>query len=280
MRDEPSTALLISAIRDGNIPTRQFDTLRRRALLEHRSEAIRRQAAKLFAVTSTAHDEIVQQFTASLNARGEAPQGRALFEKHCSACHQLEGKGHAVGPDLTTLTNRSPQALLVAILDPNRAVEDKFLSFTAIDRAGRSTTGMLVAESGGAITLRTADGKTISLLRKDLEEIASSEKSFMPEGFEQDISHEAMSHLLAYVRSVGVPPKEFVGNKPAIVTATDDGQLGLPATTAAIYGATIVFEDKYKKPWLLVERRRSGSLEIAAIATGPVPRRPRLRLPQ
>ena len=279
LRDEMSTMLLMSAIGDGNIPTRQFDTIRRCALLEHRNETIRRQAAELFAVTSTAREEIVQQFTASLNAGGEVRQGRALFEKHCSACHQLEGKGHAIGPDLATLSNRSPQVLLVAILDPNRAVEDKYLSFTAIDRAGRSTTGMLVAESGGAITLRTAEGKTISLLRKDLEEVASSEKSFMPEGFEQDISHEAMSHLLAYVRSVGVPPKEFAGNKPATVTSTNDGRLLLPATTAAIYGANIVFEEKYKNLgyWSSADDHAVWKLRLSQPA---VPGDSRLRVPQ
>lgn len=246
LRDEVATAQLLIAMSEGQIATQQFDTLRRRALLEHRSEAIRRQASILFAIEPTSRQAVFKKYEMSLTLRGDTARGRAMFEKHCVACHRLEGKGNDVGPDLATSSNRSSPALLVAILDPNRAVEDKFLSFTAVERTGRTTTGMLVDESGGAITLRTAEGKSISLLRKDLEEIASSEKSFMPEGFEQDILPEAMSDLIAYVRSVGVPPKEFAGNKPGVVAPADDGELRLPAAAAAIYGSSIVFEEKYK----------------------------------
>ena len=61
--------------------------------------------------------------------------GRRLFyddilsldqSMNCASCHQLEGEGFAVGPDLTALTDKSTPALIRAILDPNYGVEDRF----------------------------------------------------------------------------------------------------------------------------------------------------------
>ena len=46
-----------------------------------------------------------------------------MFQKVCATCHRLGGVGTEVGPDLAALADKSPESLLVAILDPNRAVE-------------------------------------------------------------------------------------------------------------------------------------------------------------
>jgi putative heme-binding domain-containing protein len=208
---------------------------------------MRAQAEKLFgAANASSRQAVIDNYSETLSQAGDASRGRELFARHCAACHRLEDSGNPVGPDLATLTNRSPEALLVAILDPNRAVEDKFLAYTAVARDGRVTSGMLVGEAGGAITLQTADAKSVELLRKDLDEIASTEKSFMPEGLEQDLPPAALADVIAYVRSVGAPPKQIEGNKPALVAAGDDGVVHLTATEASIYGSSVIFEPRYK----------------------------------
>jgi putative heme-binding domain-containing protein len=108
--------------------------------------------------------------------------------------------GNEVGADLAGLTDKSPGAFLLAILDPNRAVEPKFLSYSAVTTDGRVLQGMLADESGGSLTLLDAEGKKHQILRRDLEELKASGKSLMPEGLEKDISPEAMADLLTYLK--------------------------------------------------------------------------------
>ena len=48
----------------------------------------------------------------------------------------LQDIGKEVGADLAALKDRSTDAMLTAILDPNRAVESKFLVYTVVTKDG------------------------------------------------------------------------------------------------------------------------------------------------
>ena len=67
---------------------------------------------------------------------------------------------------------------------------------------GRIVTGMIIAETANALTLRRADGTGETVLRIDIEELRSTGVSFMPEGLERQIDVPAMADLLAYLGSV------------------------------------------------------------------------------
>jgi hypothetical protein len=55
-----------------------------------------------------------------------------------------------------------------------------------------------------------------------------------------------MTDLLAYLKTIGAPPKQFAGNKPDIIRVFTDGSLRMAAENARIYGPTIVFEEKWR----------------------------------
>ena len=63
------------------------------------------------------------------------------------------------------MNDKSPEALLIAILDPNRAFETKYASFTIATVDGRVLNGLIASESATAVTLRRQDGKEDVLLR-------------------------------------------------------------------------------------------------------------------
>jgi putative heme-binding domain-containing protein len=128
---------------------------------------------------------------------GDAGHGVALFRQHCAACHRLGGDGRAVGPDLGMITDKSVDTLLAAILDPNQAVEARYVSYTAMTREDREVGGIIVTETASGITLRSGDGREETLLRADLKELTSSGLSLMPEGFEQVLRPQDMADLIA-----------------------------------------------------------------------------------
>ena len=102
------------------------------------------------------------------------------------------------------VTDRSTQGLLTAILDPSRAIEPKYAVYQAVTRDGRSYTGVLVSDTGGQIELVEQEGRRHVISRSDLEEITSSEKSLMPEGFEKDLSRQQLADLISYVQKPAV----------------------------------------------------------------------------
>jgi len=221
----------MDALEQKRILPYEIDTVRRQKLLDHRDPEIRKSAAKLFAASSNPdRAKLVNDYWISIPERGDAQLGSKHFAKHCAACHQLAGIGQQVGPDLASVGDKSPQGLLTAILDPNRAVEARYVNYTATTKAGLSVSGLLQGETSTTITLVAADGKKHDLLRQDLDELTSTGKSVMPEGLEKDIPYAAMADLLAFLRGNLAKPKNFPGNRPEPVKSNADGSMKLLAT--------------------------------------------------
>ena len=234
---------LLQAIRGDTIAANGLTAIHRQQLLQHRQASIRQLAAKTFDVTpDESRRSVIEKYRAALPAGQSVERGKELFRKSCSNCHRLEDHGHTVGPDLAALTNRDPLYLLKEILDPNRAVDARYVSWLAIDQQGRSVNGLLVEETSTAIRLRAAEGKEHVILRGDIDELKASGKSIMPDGLEKDITPPEMAQIIAYVAGLGPPPKSFPGNEPRVVSANPQGEFRLAAAAAEIRGATILFE--------------------------------------
>lgn len=238
---------LLDHIEQGRIAKSELGPTQRQQLLTHRVESLRQRAARLWAESAPSDRQtVLERYQVVKSLTSDIAQGRVLFTKHCASCHQVDGQGHAVGPDLAALTDRSVDALLVAVLDPNRAVEDKFREYVAVLQDGRQFRGLLTTESTNSITLLAQEGKRIDILRSELEALVSTGKSLMPEGVENDISPQALAHIVAFVQSIEQPPKQFAGNSPRVAHVRDDGSIHLLATDCRIYGPTIVFEELYR----------------------------------
>jgi putative heme-binding domain-containing protein len=203
------TRLLLAHIEQGKMTAGQLDAANRQRLLEHKDPAIRAQAVKLLAgAVSPDRKKVVEEFEKALTLKGDIERGRQVFRLRCAACHQLEGQGQPVGPDLAALTDKSAKVMLLAVLDPNQAVEDRYLAYVAALLDGRSFTGVLAAETGTSVTLKGQDGKEQVLLRNQIEELRSTRRSLMPEGIEKDVTIEQMADLLAYLAGVRSAPAE------------------------------------------------------------------------
>lgn len=249
---------------------RELDAAGQQRLLAHPDAQVRQLAARRLGDMRNASDTnratVVEQHAEVLRMTGDVARGRAAFIKHCTSCHRLEGEGKAIGPDLLSLTDRSPQALLIAMLDPNRAVEDKYFSYLVVTVQGQIFSGLISSETGTSLTLFGADGKERTILRSEIETIHASQKSLMPEGLERDIRKQELADIIAYVRSTGAPPKEFAGNKPETVEPDDRGALQLAAASARIYGPRAIFESQYKNIgyWADEEDFVEWSLRVSA----------------
>jgi putative membrane-bound dehydrogenase-like protein len=258
---------VLDAVEKRQVLAAEIDAARRQRLLGHRSADVRRRAAKLFAdAVNPDRQKVIDAYQSVLTLTGDARRGAELFTKNCASCHQLAGVGHAVGPDLASLGDKSPQAMLIAVLDPNRAVEARYVGYTATTRGGVVFTGVLTEETGTSITLAGQDGQKKTILRRDLEELTSSGKSAMPEGLEQQVKPQEMADLFAHVRSVGPQPqrKTFAGNRPELVRPAGDGALLLAAATCEIYGPTVVLEKQYGNLgyWTTQEDRATWTVEV------------------
>lgn len=180
----------------------QIDAARRTALTQHGNARIADRAVAVFGAADAAgRQAVVRDYLAAVAPlRADPRRGANVFTQSCSACHRFGPvPGRAVGPDLAVVKDRSPEYLIGHILDPNRAVEDRYLFYTANLADGRTAVGMLAAESAGALTLLGLDGEEQVIPRSELRTLISSGRSLMPEGLEAAVDPQAMADLVGFL---------------------------------------------------------------------------------
>ncbi|MEO6003861.1 MAG: PVC-type heme-binding CxxCH protein [Opitutus sp.] len=174
----------------------------RAALTQHATASLAERAKSIFGGTGESdRAKVIDRYLLAIRElAGDPERGRVVFKETCSACHRFATvPGAAVGPDLAVVNDHSPGYLLTHILDPNRAIEERYAFYTATLADGREIAGMLTAEANNAITLRGLDGVEHVVFRRDLKSISKSGRSLMPEGLEATLNERAMADLIAFL---------------------------------------------------------------------------------
>lgn len=196
---EAWTNELLERLAAGDVRPADLDAVRRQRLLEHPHPKVKERAAQLLAESgiSTDRQAVLAAWQKVLAMKGEPTRGKAEFTKRCANCHKWQGEGASVGPDLNTLTDRSPKTLLTAILDPNQAVEPRYQTYSIETVGGQIFSGMLIEETASNITLADAGGMRLVIARSDIAALQATGRSLMPEGLERDLTPETLADLLA-----------------------------------------------------------------------------------
>ena len=140
----------------------------------------------------------VKAFKAEANA---IELGAKVFEKNCMICHQLDGKGKVIGPQLDGVGARGLERIAEDVLDPSRNVDAAFRLSVVKLESGQIYNGLKRREEGEQVVFADAKGEETSLSKKDIKSIRETQNSLMPDGFAEAISPEDFNRLMAFLLS-------------------------------------------------------------------------------
>ncbi|WP_296456814.1 PVC-type heme-binding CxxCH protein [Rubinisphaera sp.] len=208
---------LLTAMENGDIRPTSLSAEQRQRLTKHRSQEIRDRSEQLLGQVDADRAAVLNQYEPTIQlvntGNRNTKKGRQLFVKNCSSCHQLDKTGQNIGPDLSRLLNRSADALLTAIIDPNRAVEAKYLQYQIVTRRGQVLTGILQEETASNLTLALSNGKSTVIPRSEIELMNGSQLSLMPVGLEKELSVDQLADVIAYVIDATSKPSDDESQK-------------------------------------------------------------------
>lgn len=166
------------------------------------NEEIKSLALELFGQASANRAKVIKEFGAALDSHpGDPAKGELVFQTAtCFTCHKVGEIGMDVGPSLNDVKIKPAEALLTDILDPNRAVEERWVSMTIETKEGRVLTGLVASEDSASVNLRLPGGLTESIPRIEIAKVSSTGMSLMPEGLEAAMSKEDMANLIAFLK--------------------------------------------------------------------------------
>ncbi len=134
---------------------------------------------------------------------GDAARGAALFRTdalQCLKCHQLDGAGIVLGPDLAKIGGQRTRAeLLESMLRPSAKIDPKYATHLLRMADGATAIGLLAEQNDREIVLRDAKNQTLKFPRAEVEALKVSPVSMMPEGLLRDLTPEQAADLLAYL---------------------------------------------------------------------------------
>jgi putative membrane-bound dehydrogenase-like protein len=198
-------AALVDAMAAHTLPPSEIDPARLQQLRNYPDRDLRSRAIEVLGAAAPGaadRGKVIEVYRSALSQEGDRGKGREVFLKTCATCHLAEGQGKEVGPNLATITGRSPEDLLIHILDPNREVAPNYVNYNVATVDGRVISGIIAEESTAALVLKRAEGATDAIPRAQIEAIASTGTSLMPEGLEKGLASQDFADLIAYLRTI------------------------------------------------------------------------------
>lgn len=143
---------------------------------------------------------------------GDAAAGKAIFEGKggCINCHQIDGRGTPVGPDLTNARNAPAAQLEAKILNPDamqggrgrgRGFRRPPSTLIVKTKSGQEFRGVEKNQDSFSIQMVDAHGKLHLFERSDLAEVKLEMHSIMPANFAERLSRADIQNLVAYLKS-------------------------------------------------------------------------------
>jgi putative membrane-bound dehydrogenase-like protein len=193
---------LLSEVETKRVAVSELDPATVQVLTNHKDEAIRERSRKLLAAAIPAdRKQVLEKYQPALALAADAKAGRAVFEKNCATCHKIGDLGVNVAPEISDSRTKTPAQLLTDILNPNQAIDNNYVSYAVVTKDGKTELGIIATETATSITLKQPEGKTVLILRQEIDELRSSGVSLMPDGLEKNISVQQMADLIAFIKN-------------------------------------------------------------------------------
>jgi putative membrane-bound dehydrogenase-like protein len=213
LRGRPLTAAEREAL--SRLPDQRDLTLAER---EQREELVRRVLEPEKASLRAAADA-TDAWLKLLDGPADAAAGERIFyhskSAACFRCHRFDGRGSDIGPDLSlTARTMDRRKLVESILQPSKEIAPQFFVWQVQTDDGRTFTGTLVGESAnGDQTYADAEGKLITVRRREIANKASQRRSVMPDDVAKMLTLQEFRDVLAFLQQGSGEPK--VSGKPS-----------------------------------------------------------------
>ncbi len=149
------------------------------------------------------------------NVSGSAHEGQLLFQgkANCIACHQVNGVGTAVGPDLSGAGQNTAQQLHAKIVDPNqtapnpargrgRGFPSRPSIVTATLPSGQQYRGVQKGQDSFTVQMVDTTGTYRSFEKSQLRALNVEAKSLMPDDFAKRLTSAEIDNVTAYLKTL------------------------------------------------------------------------------
>jgi putative heme-binding domain-containing protein len=139
-------------------------------------------------------------YTAIEKMHGDPNNGRSVFTRLCVSCHKVGDTGYTFGPDLSDVGKRLTRHELVeSLIEPSKKVDPKYVTTTIITSEGKSLVGFIITKTKDSVTLLMAEGKQATIATADIDEMAATNQSSMPENLASTLAPAEFLDIIEFL---------------------------------------------------------------------------------
>jgi alcohol dehydrogenase (cytochrome c) len=172
-------------------------------------ETIRRGVPGTEMPSSNAPDEEIRAIVAYLRTfvtaptgvvRADTSHGERVFSASCSSCHRVDGRGGALGPDLSRIgASRSRELLTREIRDASAAITPGYQPVTLVLKDGQRVRGARKNEDAYSIQIMDMRQRLQGYIKADLRDVINEKTSLMPDFKADRLSDSDLNDVLGYL---------------------------------------------------------------------------------
>src|SRR5215831_196066 len=172
-------------------------------------QAIRRGVPGTEMPSSNAPDDEIRAIVAYLRTfvtaptgvvRADTVHGERVFSASCSSCHRVNGRGGALGPDLSRIgASRSRELLAREVRDASAAITPGYQAVTLVLKDGQRIRGARKNEDAYSIQIMDMRQRLQGYVKADLREVIIDKASLMPDFKADRLSDNDLNDVLGYL---------------------------------------------------------------------------------
>ena len=207
-KNEPGARRLLALASEGKLVD-EVQLTAATALSQVGSAEIRDEASRVLPLPKAGGDEALPPISELAKRTGDPVKGEQVFFSDataCHRCHQVNGKGIAIGPDLSQIGDKlGKDALLEAILDPNNGVAFGFEAWTVTMKSDEEVYGLLASETGDELVVKDLSGILHRLKKPEIATRTQSKFSLMPAGLQASMKTQELVDLIEFMSHLRKP---------------------------------------------------------------------------
>jgi len=167
---------------------------------------LRAEASQVLPLATKQNTEPFPSAAELLKMNGDRVRGEDVFNREipgCFHCHQINGKGVQIGPDLSEIGSKlGKDALIEAILDPSAGISVGYETYSLELKSGDEAYGLLLSDSNDEVVIKDLKGIVTRYRKTDILSRRQLKTSIMPTGLQQSVNTQEFADLVEFLFSL------------------------------------------------------------------------------
>jgi len=166
---------------------------------------VKKRAAELFPLPPTKDAKPLPPIAELVKRKGDPTNGRVLYNTTatCIKCHQVNGLGNDIGPNLSEIGNKlGRQELLISILFPSAGISHNYENYSVLTESGTVLSGIITSRTPDEILIKGADAILHKISTDEIEEISKQPVSLMPTDVQKLLTTAEIVDVVEYLTTL------------------------------------------------------------------------------